>query len=67
MIELQAVSKRFSSTQAVDDLSLTARDGTIAGLLGANGAGKSTTLAASAAPMVWAANSLQRDAIIYGH
>lgn len=44
MIELEAISKRFGATQAVDGISLSARDGTITGLLGANGAGKSTTL-----------------------
>jgi sodium transport system ATP-binding protein len=44
MIELKQISKRFGGTLAVDALTLTARDACITGLLGANGAGKSTTL-----------------------
>ncbi|HLW26059.1 MAG TPA: ATP-binding cassette domain-containing protein [Steroidobacteraceae bacterium] len=44
MIEARALSKRFGDLEAVRELSLRARDGEITGLLGANGAGKSTTL-----------------------
>jgi len=44
MIEARALSKRFGALQAVRGVSFTARDGEITGLLGANGAGKSTTL-----------------------
>jgi sodium transport system ATP-binding protein len=44
MIEVEDVSKRFGTIQAVDAVSFTARDGEITGLLGHNGAGKSTTL-----------------------
>jgi sodium transport system ATP-binding protein len=44
MIEVQGISKRFGNVQAVDAVSFTARDGQITGLLGHNGAGKSTTL-----------------------
>lgn len=44
MIEVRRVNKRFGPSTAVDDLSFAARDGAITGLLGANGAGKSTTL-----------------------
>jgi sodium transport system ATP-binding protein len=44
MIELQQVSKRFGGTLAVDSLTVAAQDASITGLLGANGAGKSTTL-----------------------
>jgi sodium transport system ATP-binding protein len=38
------LSKRFGAVEAVRDVSFTARDGEITGILGANGAGKSTTL-----------------------
>ncbi len=44
MIEVQNLQKRFGAAPVVDGLSFTARDGAITGLLGANGAGKSTTL-----------------------
>ena len=44
MIEAKSLSKRFGSVEAVRDISFTARDGEITGILGANGAGKSTCL-----------------------
>lgn len=44
MLEARALSKSFGSVAAVRGVSFTARDGQITGLLGANGAGKSTTL-----------------------
>lgn len=44
MISLETLSKRFGAVQAVQDVSFTAADGQITGLLGHNGAGKSTTL-----------------------
>lgn len=44
MIEVEAVSKAFAGRPAVLDLSLTVRRGEVYGLLGHNGAGKSTTL-----------------------
>ncbi len=43
-LQLQHVSKHFGDKRAVDDLSLTLEQGTFLGLLGRNGAGKSTTL-----------------------
>jgi len=39
---LESVSKRFGGVQAVRDVSLRLRDGTVHGLVGENGAGKST-------------------------
>jgi sodium transport system ATP-binding protein len=42
MIEACGLSKRFGSIEAVRDVSFVAQDGQITGLLGANGAGKST-------------------------
>ena len=44
MIEVQALTKRYGETLAVEEVSLTARGGEIFGLLGPNGAGKSTTI-----------------------
>jgi sodium transport system ATP-binding protein len=44
MIEVERISKRFGTVQAVDAVSFEARDGRITGLLGPNGAGKSTCL-----------------------
>jgi ABC-2 type transport system ATP-binding protein len=43
-IEIEGLSKRFRSVQAVRDLSFTVEAGRVTGFLGPNGAGKSTTL-----------------------
>lgn len=44
MIVVESLGKRFGAVQALKDVSFTADDGRITGLLGHNGAGKSTTL-----------------------
>jgi len=44
MIQLEKVQKSFNKHLALDDLSLNVNKGEILGLLGANGAGKSTTI-----------------------
>ena len=44
MIEAAGLQKRFGAVEAVRGISFVARDGAITGLLGANGAGKSTCL-----------------------
>jgi sodium transport system ATP-binding protein len=44
VIEASNLSKRFGAIEAVRNVSFAARDGEITGLLGANGAGKSTCL-----------------------
>jgi len=43
-IELENLTKRFGEKVAVDDLSIRLERGSFLGLLGRNGAGKSTTL-----------------------
>ncbi len=44
MIQLHQVTKRFGEKLAVNDVSFTVQKGQVLGLLGANGAGKSTTM-----------------------
>jgi ABC-2 type transport system ATP-binding protein len=44
MIEARALTKRYGSKVAVDDIDFTVRPGTVTGFLGPNGAGKSTTM-----------------------
>jgi ABC-2 type transport system ATP-binding protein len=44
MIKIQNISKSFNGQIVVDNLTLEAKTGEIVGLLGANGAGKSTTI-----------------------
>jgi drug efflux transport system ATP-binding protein len=44
VIQVEHLVKRFGAFTSVDDLSLTVREGEIFGLLGSNGAGKSTTI-----------------------
>jgi len=43
-VEFEKVIKRFDSVTAVDDLSFTIPEGTIYGLIGPNGSGKTTTM-----------------------
>lgn len=44
MLEVRNLRKRFGKTQALDNLSFSAPNGSITGLIGANGAGKTTCL-----------------------
>ncbi|MEU0090030.1 ATP-binding cassette domain-containing protein [Kribbella sp. NPDC006257] len=43
MIEIHELTKRYRSTQAVDDLTFTIQPGRVTAFIGPNGAGKSTT------------------------
>lgn len=44
VIQVEHLTKKYGSHIAVDDLSFSVKEGTVFGLLGANGAGKSTTI-----------------------
>ncbi len=44
MIEIKNLTKRFDKTTALDGLNLTVESGTVTGLIGSNGGGKSTLL-----------------------
>ena len=44
MIEIHNLTKTFEKIKAVDDVSVTIKDNTVFGLIGTNGAGKSTVL-----------------------
>ena len=44
MISIKNITKRFGEFEAVKDLSIEVKNGEIYGLLGSNGAGKSTTI-----------------------
>jgi ABC-2 type transport system ATP-binding protein len=44
VLEIRGLSKKFGDFTAVDNISLSIREGEIFGFLGANGAGKSTTI-----------------------
>jgi ABC-2 type transport system ATP-binding protein len=46
MIQVQALTKRYGETTAVDGLSFEVKPGRVTGFLGPNGAGKSTTMRA---------------------
>lgn len=44
MIEVKNVTKKYDNFTAVDNITFTVKDGEVVGLLGQNGAGKSTTM-----------------------
>jgi len=44
MLEIKNISKSFQKKKAVDNISFSVKDGTFLGIIGQNGAGKSTTI-----------------------
>ena len=42
MLEFKNVTKKFDNITAINDVSFTIKDGTVLGIVGRNGAGKST-------------------------
>ncbi len=70
MITITHLSKRYGAKMAVDDLSFTVAPGEVLGFLGANGAGKSTTMrmiagfvAPSAGQVSVCGHDIERDAV----
>ena len=61
MLEIHHLSCGYGAFQAVGDLSLTLRPGTITGLIGANGAGKSSTLMCVAGHVALQAGAIMFD------
>ena len=45
ILEINGLNKRYGSIQAVNNLNLSVKKGSVFGLLGPNGSGKTTTLA----------------------
>lgn len=44
LVDCQSISKKFGPTMALNDLSFQVKEGTVSGLLGANGSGKTTSI-----------------------
>lgn len=44
MIKVENLTKHFGATKAIDNISFSVKEGSVAGFLGPNGAGKSTTM-----------------------
>ena len=63
MLEIKNLSKTYGDKKAVDDLSLTIKDGELYAFIGHNGAGKTTTLKAIAGILPFESGEI----IINGH
>lgn len=61
MLEVSAIEVRYGAIRAVRDVSLRLGDGELVALLGANGAGKSTTLLAIAGALAVSAGEIHLD------
>src|ERR1700731_2636251 len=61
MIEVRGLQKRFGATQALNNISFSAANGSITGLLGANGAGKTTCLRIIAGALASDSGSVRVD------
>lgn len=73
-LEIRNLTKKFGAHVAVDDLSLTIEKGTVFGLLGRNGAGKSTTIKQilglvdpTSGSITWEGKPLDRKRISIGY
>jgi len=66
MIQIKNLRKSFGHRAVVQDLSFNAPDGAITGLLGANGAGKSTTLRMICGVLKPDSGSIQIDDAAHG-
>jgi len=67
MLELCGLSCGYGAFEAVHELSLTLRPGTITGLIGANGAGKSSTLMCIAGHVTRTAGTIRFEGDDIGH
>jgi sodium transport system ATP-binding protein len=61
MIEVRGLQKRFGTTQALNNVSFSAPNGSITGLVGANGAGKTTCLRTIAGALAADSGSVNVD------
>jgi ABC-type multidrug transport system permease subunit len=64
VVEIEKLSRRFGSFTAVDSLSLATNAGEVFGLLGSNGAGKSTTIKMLTTPLFFASNAIYPTTIM---
>src|SRR5262245_51519883 len=74
MLDVRNVSKQFSGSLAVNDVSFQARAGEVTGYLGPNGSGKSTTLKIiagliepTAGEILFGGEPVRRDPIAWKH
>ena len=61
MIRIENLSKNYDTVQAVKSISFSLKDGEIVGFLGANGAGKSTTLKMMTGYLTPTGNELKKE------
>ena len=66
MISARALSRRFGSRVAVDDVSFDVAKGEIVALLGPNGAGKTTTMRMLAGLIAPTSGSVAVDGVVLG-
>ena len=62
-LEFDSVSVYFGATRALNDLNMSIRAGEIVGLLGHNGAGKSTVLNVATGAVTMTSGSIRLDGI----
>ncbi|EFA22117.1 ABC transporter ATP-binding protein [Bifidobacterium gallicum] len=67
MIEINHISKRFGTKQALNDVTFTAADGRVTGFLGPNGSGKSTTMKTALGQLRPDSGTALIDGELYAH